>query len=115
MKTTLIFWRQRPGTTLSPAAIAQELQYGNEVDRLLDLPVREILERLKEAFPEAVEKAGELVWSHGEEALEATWTWQHVRLDSQGLSDENRGRLLAIFEAFDCPAYDLQLGVRLAH
>lgn len=115
MKSTLVFWRQQPGVSLSPAAIAQELHIGNEVDRLIDLPVREILERLKDTFPDAVEKAGELIWSQGEQAFAATWTWQHVRLDCQELSDEHRGQLLEILEAFDCPAYDAQLGIRLAH
>jgi hypothetical protein len=115
MQTTLVFWRQQPGAAPSPAAIALELNAGNEVDRLIDLPVREILERLKESFPDAVERAGELVWRREEEAFEATWTWQHVRVDCQDLSEETRGRLLAILDAFDCPAYDTQLGIRLAH
>jgi hypothetical protein len=69
MKSTLVFWRQQPGVSLSPAAIAQELHIGNEVDQLIDLPVREILERLKDTFPDAVEKAGELFWRR-EEAFE---------------------------------------------
>lgn len=115
MKTTLTFWRQRPDLRLAPAAIAQELLFGNEVDGLIDLPVQEVIARLKESFPGAIERAGELVWLDGEESFEATWTWQHFHVDGEELSDDSRSRLIAVLDAFDCPAFDAQLGVRLAH
>ena len=114
MNKTLFFWRQRPEMSLAPAAIAQELETGNEVGLLIDLPVREIIERLREAFPEAVERTGELVWIQGEETFAATWTWQHVQANCRDLSDATCSRLLAVLDEFDCPAFDAELGIRPA-
>lgn len=113
MKTTLFFWRQQPWLAFLPAAIAQQLDVGNEVEGLIDLPVQEILAQLKTSFPGSVERAGELAWSREEEAFEATWSWQYVRLECQELSDDSHSRLALVFDAFDCPAYDPQLGIRL--
>jgi hypothetical protein len=113
MKTMLFFWRQDPATALPPASIAAELHAGNEVEGLIDLPVQEILVQLKGAFPDAVEKAGELMWRKGEESFEATWSWQHVSFHGTDLADDTRSRLIAVLEAYDCGAYDAQLGIRL--
>lgn len=114
MNTTLFFWRQRPETGLLPADIAAELRAGNDVEGLIDLPVQEIIASLKESFPQAVERAGELSLCSGDEWAEATWSWQYVRCDCRDVTDETRERLIAVLERFDCPAYDVQLGIRLA-
>jgi len=105
----LLFWKPGPAVKLSPAEIARELVWGEEVDVLIDLPVREILDRLKAEFPRHEEKSGILVARPATGSFEATWTWQHVRVDCRDLPAGDRERLIELIESFDCMAFDPQL------
>jgi hypothetical protein len=105
----LIFWNQRPGVALAPADIARELTWGEDVPGLIDLPVKEIIDRLKAAFPRHDEQPGLLIGHGAEGRFEATWTWQHVKAECHELGVEDQERLI---EAVDCPAYDVKLGLR---
>jgi hypothetical protein len=102
----LLFWKSSPAVKLSPAEIARELVWGEEVDGLIDLPIREIIDRLKTVFPQNDEKPGLLVARVGEGSFEATWTWQHVKVDCQNLVAADRDRLIETIESFGCKAYE---------
>ena len=56
----LLFWKPGPKVKLSAPEIARELVWGEEVEGLIDLPVREIIDRLKAEFPQHEEKSGVL-------------------------------------------------------
>lgn len=104
----LLFWKPAPSAKLSPAEIARELMWGEEVDGLIDLPIRDIIDRLKVEFPQHDEKAGLLI-AHGTGgSCEVTWTWQHLRIDCRDLPTADRERLIDSIESFDCMAYDPQ-------
>jgi len=105
----LLFWKSMPSVRLSSAEIARELVWGEEVDGLIDLPVREIIDRLKAEFPEHEEKSGVLLGRAGAGTFEATWTWQYIRVQCQGFAGEERERLIETIESFGCMAYDPQL------
>jgi len=105
----LLFWKATPAMKLSSAEIAREIVWGEEVDGLIDLPVREIIDRLKSEFPDHEEKSGLLVGREGGGSFEATWTWQHIRVDCRGLTAEERERLIDAVESLGCMAYDPQL------
>lgn len=109
MKTLLFFWREEAEQELPAASIAHELHAGNDVEGLIDLPVQEIIARLKEEFPAAVERAGELAWRQGEASFEATWSWQHVSMQVSNLHEETRDRLIEVLLSFGCRVYDAQL------
>ena len=112
MLYTLYFWNQ-PADFPSPSAgVAQELQFGNDVEGLIDLPVKEIIDRLKGEFPGAVERAGTLTAKTSEGHFEASWSWQFVKLDCHDLSEDSRQRLCEIFQEFSATAYDPQLNLR---
>ena len=98
----LVFWRPGPNVKLSDAEIARELLWGEEVEGLIDLPIREVLDRLKIAFPDHEEKSGLFVGRTGSGAFEATWTWQYFRVDTDGLTPDDRQRLIDVLEAFGC-------------
>jgi len=100
---------------LPAAAIAQELQFGNEVDGLIDLPVRDIIDRLKTEFPGATERAGLLTVKVGGGSLEASWSWQFVKVEFQDLSEETRQQVCDIMQDFSATAYDPQLNLRHPH
>jgi hypothetical protein len=109
---TLYFWNQPAGFSLPHPHVAQELQFGNDVEDLIDLPVKEIIDRLKAEFPGAVEKAGVLTAKTGGGSFEATWSWQFVKLDCHDLPEETRLRICEIMQDFSAPAYDPQLNLR---
>ena len=102
----LIFWRPGPTLKLSPAETARELLYGEEVSGLIDLPIREILDRLKAEFPQHEEKSGSFSARVPEGSFQVTWTWQHVRIDHEGLSASTHEQLIDVIESFDCMAYE---------
>ena len=39
-------------------------------------------------------------------SFEATWTWQHFRVDCHDLAASDRERLIDAIESFDCMAYE---------
>ncbi len=109
---TLYFWNQPAGFSPPHAHIAQELQYGNDVEGLIDLPVKEIIDRLKAEYPGAVERAGVLTAKANGGSFDATWSWQFLKLDCHDLADETRLQLCEIMQEFSAPAYDPQLNLR---
>lgn len=109
---TLFFWNQPTGFALPPSQVAQELQAGNDVEGLIDLPIKEILGRLMKEFPGAVEKAGVLTAEVESGSFEASWSWQFVKMECHDLPDAARERLCEIMLEFAAPAYDPQLILR---
>jgi hypothetical protein len=112
MADVLMFWNEGPRVALSPADIARELNWGEDVPGLIDLPVKEIIERLKVAFPRHDERPGLLVGHASSGRFEATWTWQHVKAECHELADEDRQRLI---EAVDYRTFDVNLGIVIGH
>jgi hypothetical protein len=102
----LLFWNPGPNVRLSPAEVARELVWGEEVEGLIDLPVKEIIDNLKAEFPQHKEEPGTLVGHAGGSTFEATWTWQHLRIDCKELPAADRQRLIDTIEAFGCMAYE---------
>lgn len=106
MTHSLMFWKQLP-TLLTPrAAIAQDLDFGEEVEGLIDLPIREVINRLRAEFPQAEERPGLLVCRTAADAFEASWTWQVVKVHYSELSDEGHRKLLSIAREFGCEVYE---------
>jgi hypothetical protein len=102
----LLFWKPGPAVKLSAPEIARELVWGEEVDGLIDLPVRQIIDRLKAEFPQHEEKTGVLIGRSGAGWFEVTWTWQHLQLKCDDLPADDRLRLIETIESFDCMAYE---------
>lgn len=112
MPYTLYFWTQPADFPSPPSPVAQELQLGNDVEGLIDLPVREIIDRLTAEFPGAVERAGTLTAKTADGSFEASWSWQFVKLDCHDLAEDTRLRLCEILQEFSATAYDPQLNLR---
>ena len=106
MTQSLMFWKQRPTLLNSPSAIAQDLDFGEEVEGLIDLPVREFLDRIKAEFPRAEERPGLLVSRGQGEMFEVSWSWQVVKVQVSDLDDDAREKLAAIGHEFGCQAHE---------
>jgi hypothetical protein len=106
----LLFWKPGPNLKLSAPEIARELVWGEEVAGLIDLPIREILDRIKAEFSQSEEKSG-LLTIHGAGGhAEITWAWQFIRAECQDLPAADRERLIEAIESFDCMAYEPAAG-----
>ena len=105
MSDTILFWNPGPHVRLSPAEVAREIVWGEEVDGLIDLNVKAIIDALKAAFPDHEEQSGLLIGRASDGSFEATWTWQHVKLDCKDLPPDDRQRLIGTIEAAGCQAY----------
>ncbi len=106
----LLFWKAGPAVKLSAPEVARELTWGEEVEGLIDLPIREIIDRLKAEFPQHEEKTGLLVGRAESGTFEATWSWQHVKVHCRDMPAEERQRLVDAIESFDCMAYEMPAG-----
>jgi len=102
----LLFWKPGPNVKLSAPEIARELVWGEEVAGLIDLPVREILDRIKGEFPQNEEKSGSLTVRAGGGHAEITWSWQFIRAECHDLPSSDRERLIDVVESFDCMAFE---------
>jgi hypothetical protein len=106
MSDTLLFWNAGPNLRLPAAEVAREIVWGEEVAGLIDLDVKSIIAALKAAFPQHEEKTGLLLGRAGEGSFEATWSWQHLKVDCRDLAPEDRQKLIETIEAAGCQAYD---------
>jgi len=104
---TLIFWNARRPPPLPPEQLARELYWGEEVEGLDDLPVREILDRLKALFPQHEETTGLVRVQAAEGAFDVTWTWQTVRVDYETLGPADLEKLHQLLEEVGCDSYAL--------
>ncbi|MCI0361742.1 MAG: hypothetical protein L0211_24925 [Planctomycetaceae bacterium] len=103
MADVLLFWKARPDLNLPAEAIAREINWGEEVDGLIDLPVKEIIDRLKAEFPEHDERPGSLAAkTPGGGSWEATWGWQFFRVELHDAEGDARQRLMDVLAEFGC-------------
>jgi hypothetical protein len=102
-----MFWKARNDGALPPESIAQELNWGEEVSGLVDLPVKEILDRLKLEFPDFDEQPGLL---EAETVVggqwQATWTWQHLKIELDNVPEVARQQLIDVLADFGCRVYE---------
>lgn len=113
MPHVLYLWREERDTGLAAAEIQRRLDADEEIDGLADLPIKEMIDRLKGDFSGCKETAGQLAWTSGEERFRATWTWQFMRLESDHLSDEHRDRFFDLARSFGCPVFDPQMNLKM--
>ncbi len=107
MPDTLLFWKPRPDLAMPPEDIARELNWGEEVEGLIDLPVKEIIDRLKTEFPDYDELPGTLSASTpGGGSWESTWGWQFFKVALQDAPDDARQRIIDVLAEFGCGVHE---------
>jgi hypothetical protein len=102
MPDALLFWKPRADLQLSPAEVAREILWGEEVEGLVDLPVKEVIDRLKAEFPDHRETPGLLILHTGDGQIDVTWTWQHIKLTTAGVAGADCERAAAVVASFGC-------------
>ena len=108
MSETLLFWKPRPDLAMAPDAVARELNWGEEVEGLIDLPVKEIIDRLKAEFPDHDERPGLLTAkTTGGGSWEATWGWQFVKVELRDVPDDARQRFIDVLADFGAAMHEI--------
>jgi hypothetical protein len=113
MPQVFFLWREETDVEHTPERIGRILEAGDDVGGLADLPIREMLDRIRHEFPGAQESAGMLTWKSGSESFRITWTWQFLRVEADSLSDEHREKFIDLARSFHCPVYDVQMNLRM--
>lgn len=109
----LDFWREKPGVKLDPHVVYQKLCDGLNVDGLEDLPVKQIMERIKAVFKDGWTQLDEQTWDGGNLGGFQTYaTPQFFRVDCYGMKGEVMNKFIDIAAEFGCPLYDPQVGQR---
>ena len=108
-RLSTLFWKAGPEVKLSSPRLPAELVWGEEVDGLIDLPVREIIDRLKVEFPAARGKTGTAHGPRRRRLVRGHLDLARFRVDCRGLAAEHRERLIDAIESFGCMAYDPSL------
>ncbi len=106
MRQVLLFWRTGPDVKLSTDAIGQELSFGEDVEGLIDLPIKEIIARIQADFPDAQENVGALNGRGEGGPFEVTWTWQFFRVEAAELTAGDRQKFIAIGKEFQCEPWE---------
>lgn len=112
MSYDLDFWRYREGVTLNHQDVYERLSDGEKVDGLIDLPVKDILTRIAEAFSADWTRVDDYSWESDRGAFQLFTTDQFVRIDCYGTNGDDMNIIVDILSEFDCPLYDPQVGQR---
>jgi len=107
----LYLWREQGDGGQASANVQRLLDAGEDVEGLADLPIKDMIGRLKDEFPGCKEIAGLLRWQADQPYWQATWGWQFLRLESDHLTDEQRDKFFEVARAFACKVFDPQLNL----
>ena len=106
MGEVLMFWRQEPAVKQPAETISQELSFGEDVDGLVDLPIKDGIDRIKSEFTGVDEKPGVLVGRGHAGDFQVSWSWQFFRIEGSHLEEDDRQKFISIGRDFGCQAYE---------
>jgi len=115
MSYDLVFWKQKSNAVESPSEIHRLLMEGAKPDSLANIPVDNLLDRVRETFPGIAEDGGLVFWEGGDRGMfEVTLSPRHVHFSCRGLNADDINCLIDIAHEFECPLYDPQVDIRFA-
>jgi len=112
MSYDINFWKQNRPLNLSAQEIYERLSRRETVEGLAKLPVPQIHQRLKRAFPEFDPSESFPLVTTSRGSIEFLWSNFHFRFDIRGEVGSDCQTLVDIMADFDCPMYDPQEGRR---
>jgi hypothetical protein len=106
MSRIYALWNPGPTLRLDPAQIFQELEFGEDVEGLVDLPIQEMIRGVREIFPQAREQAGSVEGPAALGPVHITWTWQWLRIAAADLTPEELARIQRLAAQHQCQVFD---------
>lgn len=117
MSHIIAWWKPSPGFATSPEVVHRTLLAEQDVDGLIDLPIRQMIDAMKEHFPNCSEVAGLLRWKAGNQAtdpaIEWTWSYQTMRAAADHFRDQDREAIIDIAHRHGCTVYDANLNLTI--
>jgi hypothetical protein len=106
MSRIYALWNPGPAIRLDPAQIFQELEFGEDVEGLIDLPIQEMIRGVREIFPHTAEQAGSVEGAGALGRVHVTWTWQWLRIAAADLTPEELAQLQRLATQYQCQVFD---------
>ncbi|MBW1803768.1 MAG: hypothetical protein JRJ85_23940 [Deltaproteobacteria bacterium] len=112
MSYDLNFWQYEDNVYLDNQDVYEKLSNGELVEGVVNIPVSEILKRLKDYFSDGWEQLDELNWESEKGAFQIFTTQQLFRVDCYDMDGEEMNKVIDIANEFHLPLYDPQVGKR---
>lgn len=106
MSRVYALWNSSASVRLSGQQVFQELEFGEDVDGLIDLPIQEMIRAVREVFPQATERAGSVEGPAALGRVSITWTWQWLRIEMSDPTPEEVSQLQRLAAQFHCQFFD---------
>jgi hypothetical protein len=106
MSRIYALWNPHTSVRLDPSQIFQELEFGEDVEGLIDLPVQEMIRGVQEIFPRASEQAGFVEGPGAVGRVHITWTWQWLRIAAADLTPEELAQIQRLAKQYQCQVFD---------
>ena len=102
----LAFWKPSPGFRDDPPTVFERLREGERVEGLEELPVRDMVEAVADAFGDW-DRIDELDWeSASGAAFQLFTTPQFLNADCYSMTEEDRKRIVDAVAAFGCSLHE---------
>ncbi len=112
MSYDLNFWKQKKGVNLDPQETYERLSDGEHVEGLEDIPIEQMMEKVREAFSPGWIQHDSMTWEADRKSFQVFTTPQFFRVDCGGMTGEEMNLFIDIGIEFGCPLYDPQTGER---
>jgi hypothetical protein len=106
MSRIYALWNPGPTLRLDPAQTFQELEFGEDVEGLVDLPIQEMIRGVRGIFPQAGEQAGSVAGPGALGRVQITWTWQWLRIAAADLTAEELAQIQRLARQYQCQVFD---------
>lgn len=113
MSHIIAWWKPSPGLLTPAEMIHRTLMGEQDVDGLIDLPIRQMIDATKEHFANCREIAGLLSWKGDAQAIDWTWSYQTMRAAAEHFRDEDRETIIDIAHRHGCTVYDANLNLTI--
>ena len=110
MSYDITFWKPKPGAAPDPQSTYERLNRNEGVDDLEALPLPQVIEKLKEEFPDydPTEEFPDVELEDG--SMEISYTAQSFRFDFRPPTAPEKGQVWRLMSRFGCVCYDPQTG-----
>ena len=99
-------WRAGNQVKLPPPEVFQMLEFGEDVEGLIDLPIKELIHEVRQVFPQASERAGIVDGASAVGRVSITWTWQWLRIEGTDLTPAEVEDISQLATRFSCSVFE---------
>src|SRR6478672_986397 len=99
-------WRAGDQVKLPPQEVFQTLEFGEDVEGLIDLPIKELIQEVRQIFPQAGERAGVVEGASAVGRVSVTWTWQWLRVEGTDLTPAEVEDISQLATRYSCTVFE---------